>query len=165
MASIKIALLLIYVYLLVLVQYSFLPFFDIKGITPNIILIFVCLWNFFEKAEKKTGILISVAAGLFLDFFFGYFVGISTILFLVLSIVFKKSHWILRDSQKKYPFTYFSSLFIIAFFFYNFALRATLFFLESTSFKFNLFFEFGYNFLLATILFFLFKKIFLKILN
>ena len=60
---------LLFFYLLALIQTSFLVHFDIGGVSLNLILISVVLFNFLEKPWKKTGFLVAVIGGLYLDLF------------------------------------------------------------------------------------------------
>lgn len=154
-------------YFLVLFQYSFFPLFGVRGIIPNIILILVCLWNFFEKADDNFGILMGIGAGFFLDIFSSTFFGTSIILLLVVSFIFKKAHWLLKESQEKHSVVYFFPLFVLCLFFYNLFLKLSTVFFLSAPFQFNLVFfliNLGYNIVLAIIGFYSFKWLSFKFL-
>jgi len=69
-------------YIMVLLQTSFLVPFNIFGMTPNFVIIAVILINFFEKPEKKMGIVAGIFGGIFLDIFSGHFLGFYTLILL-----------------------------------------------------------------------------------
>jgi rod shape-determining protein MreD len=81
-------------WLLILIQASFLVHFNIfSGTlsfwTPNLALIAIVLINFFEKPERKSGILAAFIGGFFLDVFSGNFFGLFTLIALGLAVFFK----------------------------------------------------------------------------
>lgn len=76
----KIILPVISLYLLVLVQSSFLPHFSIKGFALNAALVFVILWNIFEPEKKYYGILYALIGGIFLDIFSSRPIGFNILL-------------------------------------------------------------------------------------
>ncbi len=152
---------LIFIFFLIVFQYSLVPFLGIYGLIPNVVLIFVCLWNFFEKKEEKSGIFIAIVSGIFLDVFFSPFLGISAAYFIFVSLFFKKSHQILRGSQESQPIFYFLPLFVFVLFFYFIFLKITFLFFDSFLWNFNLISlltNIVYNTFIAIIFFFLFKK-------
>jgi len=156
----KLVVSLIFLYFLSLLQYSFFPLFSINGVIPNLVLILVCLWNFFEKTDDNFGILLGIEAGFFLDVFSSNFFGTSIVLLLIISIIFKKAHRMLKESQEKHPFVYFLPLFIFCLIFYNLFLKLNAVFFLNSSLQFNLTFfliNLGYNMVLAIIGFYLFK--------
>ncbi|MCK4781539.1 rod shape-determining protein MreD [Candidatus Parcubacteria bacterium] len=65
----KLAIIIIFFYILALLQTSFLVHFSINGMVPNLILISALLINFFEDPKKKDGILSAFIGGFFLDVF------------------------------------------------------------------------------------------------
>lgn len=71
----KILLLIIFFYILVLLQTSFLVYFPIFGIVPNLVLIAVILINLFEKQQENLGVLSAFIGGFFLDVFSSGFIG------------------------------------------------------------------------------------------
>lgn len=81
--------LLIFFYILVLLQTTFLVYFNIFGILPNFVVLAVILLNFFEKPAKKTGVIIAFFAGFFLDAFSGRFFGYYTLICLASAILIK----------------------------------------------------------------------------
>ncbi len=81
-------------YMLALLQTSFLVHFDIFGIVPNFIMIAIVLINFFEKPEKKLGIIAGFFGGIFLDIFSGGYLGFYTLILLAVSFFLK---YILRS--------------------------------------------------------------------
>ncbi len=90
----KVLLLVLSFYILVLLQTSFLVPFSIFGIVPNFIIIAVVLINFFEKPEKKLGIISGILGGIFLDIFSGNFLGFYTLILLIAAFFLK---YILRS--------------------------------------------------------------------
>jgi len=157
--------LLISFYFLVLLQYGFFSQFTLRGIVPNIVLISVCLLNFFEKKERKEGILGSVFAGLFLDIFSGFLFGTSIAALLIVGIIFKRSHFMLKESQENFPLSYFLPLFVFCFILYYFLIKVGIMFSYNFSFHFDFDSFLGalsYNSVIAVILFYLFKLIFKK---
>ncbi len=87
-------LLVLFFYLLILLQTSFLVPFTIHGIAPNFVIIAAVLINFFEKPEKKLGIIAGFFGGIFLDIFSGNFLGFYTVILLAASFFIK---YILRS--------------------------------------------------------------------
>ena len=81
-------------YILVLLQTSFLVPFNIFGITPNFLILAVVLINFFEKPERKLGIVSGFFGGIFLDIFSGTFLGFYTAILLAAAFFIK---YILRS--------------------------------------------------------------------
>jgi len=61
--------LILFFYFLTIFQTSFLVHFNIFGIIPNLVLITVIFINFFEKPEKKLGIVSGFLGGFYLDIF------------------------------------------------------------------------------------------------
>lgn len=81
-------------YVLVLLQTSFLVPLNVFGVVPNFMIIAVVLINFFEKPEKKLGIIAGFFGGIFLDIFSGNFLGFYTLTLLAVSFFLK---YILRS--------------------------------------------------------------------
>jgi len=90
-------LLIVFFYVLVLLQTSFLIPLNIFGKIPNFIILTVVLINFFEKPEKKLGIVSGFFGGIFLDIFSGNFLGFYTLILLAVSFFIK---YILRSYIK-----------------------------------------------------------------
>ncbi len=92
----KIIFFVLFFYILTLIQVSFLTHFSLFGITLNLILIAIILINFFEKPEKKLGIISSFFGGFYLDIFslnsefFGFYTLISVALALFIKFFLKK---------------------------------------------------------------------------
>ena len=82
--------LILFFYLLALIQTSFLVHFNIEGQVPNLILIALVLLIFFEKPEEKFSFLGAGAGGFFLDIFSNVFLGTSIIALLLMTFLFKK---------------------------------------------------------------------------
>lgn len=85
----KILFLIIAFYILTLFQTSFMPFFGIKGLTINLILVLVILINFFEVPEKKIGLWSAFIAGFFLDVWSSMPFGIEILIFVLVAIFIK----------------------------------------------------------------------------
>lgn len=83
----KILILIIFLYILVLLQTSFLPYFYIFGLLPNLVLITVILINLFEKQQENLGIFSAFIGGFFLDIFSKGFLGINFIGFNILILL------------------------------------------------------------------------------
>ena len=85
----KIILILFLLYILTLIQSSFLVHFTIFGIVPNLVLILVLLINLFTPLNDWFGVVSALIGGFFLDVFssahFGFF-GFYTLIFLILSL-------------------------------------------------------------------------------
>ena len=80
----------LFFYFLGLIQSSFMVHFDIAGVTPNLILVSVILFNFFEKPWKNSGFLIAAIAGFYLDLFSSYQIGVSIFSLVLLVFLIKK---------------------------------------------------------------------------
>jgi rod shape-determining protein MreD len=76
-------------YILILLQTSFLVYFNIKGFIPNFILIAIILINFFEEREKNTGIYSALIGGFFLDIFSEKFFGLYILISITIAIFIK----------------------------------------------------------------------------
>ncbi len=85
----KVILILFLLYILTLIQSSFLVHFTIFGIVPNLVLILVLLINLFTPLNDWFGVISALIGGFFLDVFssasFGFF-GFYTLIFLILSL-------------------------------------------------------------------------------
>ena len=93
----RVLIILIFFYLLALLQTCFFIFFRIWGIVPNFILISVLLINVFEKPSENTGIVAGFLGGFFLDIFSSNLIGFYALILLALSflikIIFRKYVW------------------------------------------------------------------------
>ena len=85
----KILFLIIAFYILTLLQTSFMPFFGIKGLTINLVLVLVILINFFEVPERKIGLWSAFIAGFFLDVWSSMPFGIEILIFVLVAIFIK----------------------------------------------------------------------------
>lgn len=81
----NILVLILFFYILALVQTSFLAHFTLWGYAPNLILIAVILLNIFS-ADVKLGIAAAAVGGFFLDVFSSNFIGFWILTLLVISI-------------------------------------------------------------------------------
>ena len=94
----KFLLLILFFYILVLLQTSFLLHFNILGWwvgwSPNLILISVILISFLEKPENNSGFFSAFLGGFFLDIFsesfFGFNILILTVIVFFIKFIFKK---------------------------------------------------------------------------
>jgi len=81
-------------YIFILLQTSFLVHFSIFGLTLNLILISVIIWNILEKSGTLFGLLNAAMGGFFLDLFsnrmFGFHILILVVLAIFIKFVFKK---------------------------------------------------------------------------
>lgn len=85
----KILFLILLTYFLTLFQSSFVVFFNVRGMVPNLVLIFIFLFNIFEKPSENSGIAAAAAGGFFLDIFSGGHLGINLIILTALSFLIK----------------------------------------------------------------------------
>lgn len=85
----KILFLIIIFYILTLLQTSFIPFFEIKGLTINLVLVLIILINFFEIPEKRIGLWSAFIAGFFLDVWSSMPFGIEILIFVLVAIFIK----------------------------------------------------------------------------
>ena len=92
----KILFLTLILYILVLLQSSFLVHFSLFGIVPNLVMILVVLLNLLEKDREffSLGLLAAFIGGFFLDIFsiriIGFYILILVILALFIKIIIRK---------------------------------------------------------------------------
>lgn len=110
----KFLLLILVFYLLSLFQESFLPHFSISGVTPNLVLILVCLLTFFEERHKHYGLFWVLIAGFFLDIFSKSYFGLSIFSLLLIYFFIKKSLRLLKEIPKNYSVIYFILLVVLS---------------------------------------------------
>jgi len=162
MMQYKTLILVLFFYLLVLFQNSFLSHFSISGASLNLILISICLFSFFEESHKYSGLFLAIVAGFFLDVFSRSFLGISIFCLIIVYFFIKKTIHILRDIPRKYSIIYFIPIFIICVILYN--LFFGTFSYLSNHFTppflggYTLFLNIIYNLIFAVFGFYLFKK-------
>jgi len=86
----KKALILIFsLYILTLIQVSFLPHFSLKGYILNLVLISVILLNLFEKTDARLGEIAAFFGGFFLDVYSKGFFGCWILTLLAASLFIK----------------------------------------------------------------------------
>lgn len=85
----KAIILILFFYLLALLQTSFLVHFRIFGFIPNLILIFVIFYSLLESPKKHSGILAGFVGGFFMDIFSSGFIGFYVLILLAVSIFIK----------------------------------------------------------------------------
>lgn len=76
-------------YVLVLLQLSFFPFFPVKNYYLNLVLIAVIIINLSEKPERKVGLFLAFWGGFLLDMYSEKFIGFWILTLLVISIFIK----------------------------------------------------------------------------
>jgi|SRR3989344_2491054 len=87
--KIKFVVFILIFYFLALFQTSFLPYFGFLGIFSNLIFILIILMNLFEKSAKRSGFVIALIGGLFMDIFSSGFFGFYTLLSLSIPLFIK----------------------------------------------------------------------------
>ena len=85
----NILILVIVFYIFILLQNSFLIYFNIGGMVLNLIFIAVVLLNLFEKPEGKLGFWSAFIGGFFLDVFSEGFLGFYILILLTASVFIK----------------------------------------------------------------------------
>ncbi len=85
----KLIISIIILYFLTLFQTSFLVHFSLFGMIPNFVLVFVVLWNIFEKGDSVIGIYNAVIGGFFLDIFSDRFIGFNILILVLLAFILK----------------------------------------------------------------------------
>lgn len=107
-------------FLFVILQTSFLTYFDIIGAVPNIVFILFFILVFFEdKNQYDFGFWTAVVAGFFLDVFLPSYFGISIISLLIVYFLVKISIQFLKEWASKFPIFYFIPIFLGCFFVHN----------------------------------------------
>ena len=85
----KLLILTVILYFLVILQTSFLVHFNVAGLTLNVVLYIIIIWNVLEDPKKCFGIYLSLIAGFFLDMFSVHFIGFNILILLIYSIFIK----------------------------------------------------------------------------
>jgi rod shape-determining protein MreD len=111
----KILISIILFYILALVQTSFLIHFDIYGANLNLILIAIVLISFFEKAERRRGLVVAAIGGFYLDLFSNLQIGVSILALVVLVFLIKKAVKVFKEEN----ILYFVPIFVLTFVFYG----------------------------------------------
>lgn len=150
-------------FILALFQISFLAYFNIMGITPNLVFIlffilifYECLKHTFFATEYFFVFSLIVLAGFLLDVFSYFYFGLSIISLLGVYLLVKLIIYFIRENQDKYFIIYFLAIFLLCFFIYN----ALLDILSNTySFNKSISIELLYNLALACLGFYIYKKI------
>tara|TARA_Y100000310_G_scaffold104239_1_gene102554 strand:+ start:1918 stop:2229 length:312 start_codon:yes stop_codon:yes gene_type:complete len=76
-------------FLLVLLQVSFLPHIPVFGIVPNLVLLFVILLSLFEYSSSNTSLQIALIGGFLLDIFSQRPFGFWTFLLVTVAFLLK----------------------------------------------------------------------------
>jgi len=85
----KILFSIIFFYIFVLFESSFLVHFEIFNKIPSLILPIVILWNILEKSKEQTGIFFAFFAGFFWDIFSSNFIGFHILILMGLAVLIK----------------------------------------------------------------------------
>ncbi|MDO8503331.1 MAG: rod shape-determining protein MreD [bacterium] len=86
---VKVIALFFLLFILALIQTSFLPHFGFNGFSPNLILIAVVIVSFFEKPAGNAGFTSAFLGGLLSDIFSGKFFGFWIVIMLASAIFIK----------------------------------------------------------------------------
>ena len=81
--------LIIFFYILILIQVSFLAHFNVFSILPRLILVAVVLINFFQKTDQFLGWSSAIMGGFYLDIFSSGLFGTQIIILLLLAILIR----------------------------------------------------------------------------
>ena len=106
-------------FLAVIIQTSLLPFINIYGVKPNLVLILLLIWAIAKEFKNIWGLII--LAGLFLDLFSGLFFGVSM---LSLLVTFFLLIWLVKNLFGQINFGILTALIVIATLVYNLLLLA-----------------------------------------
>jgi rod shape-determining protein MreD len=161
-----IATIVLFVIALVL-QLSFFAHFLIAGAGLN--LVFMLFFNaiFFEKQHNATLMSwqvfsLAVIAGALLDIFYGTYIGVSVLAFIMIALFLKSARQFLMEGNDQYPFPSFLILFLICFTGYSIIIA-----FSENSFRLHGFVVFSvgflitvvYNAAIASLVFLAYKKI------
>src|SRR3989344_5017254 len=88
----------LFFYILSLLQISFLPHFSILGITPNLVFILFFILIFFGKPDEyHQGIFFAFIAGFILDAFSPFYFGLSILSLLAIYFFMKLAIYFLKE--------------------------------------------------------------------
>jgi len=151
-------------YLFALLQNSFFIYFNFFGAVPNLVFILYFTLIFFDKKDSYySAIFYAILAGLFLDVFSAYRLGISVVLLIIIGLLIKKTQSSLNEKNDNYPFAYFITLFLASFIIYNLLLKISLYFLNPNFIALTLSFKFLagiiYSLFFSAIGFYISKKL------
>jgi len=85
----KSLILIIFFYILALLQTSFLIHFSFSKIVPNLLLITVLILNILEEPRENNGIFGAVASGFFWDIFSDKFIGFHILILAGIAVLIK----------------------------------------------------------------------------
>ncbi|OGZ64583.1 MAG: hypothetical protein A3A98_03445 [Candidatus Staskawiczbacteria bacterium RIFCSPLOWO2_01_FULL_40_39] len=153
-----------------LMQASFVPYFGIKGIMPNVVFALFFLLIFLKKPYayyyqqsnyllynsllSYEGLFIVIVAGFFLDIFSSSYFGLSLLSLLMVYFIVKTLVYFLREQQNRYMVFYFLLIFPCAFFVHTIFLQS---FSGPITFNSILLFEFLYTLVVACTVFYGYK--------
>ena len=147
-------------FVLALIQNSFLPYFSVIGVVPNLVFALFFILVFFEPANRYSeGLLYTIIAGFLLDLLsFSYF-GINIGALLLTYIAIKVILHFLKERQKGYLLAYFIFIFLGSFIVYTVAIfLCTDFPHIAFLFRWNtMVLQLAYNVITALIGFFIYK--------
>lgn len=155
---------ILFFYFLIIFQSSFLVHFTVAGIVPNLILISVIIFNFFEKPRKNTGFLIAAIGGFYLDLYSGFPMGVFIFSLVLLTFLIKKIFKFIGEEN----IFYFIFLLFFSLVFYNlFSFAFSSLFQRSFNLNFNLLklVELAYNLILGILAFGSVKLCLLRIIK
>jgi len=162
----KYLIIIILFYLFALLQNSFFVHFALFGASPNLVFALFFLLLFFERGGIYKVIFLSAIAGIFLDLFSDYYLGVSVLLLSLLAFLFKKLLALLRNDEEGAQFVYYLPLFIIFLFAYNALFKLFIYFFDASKGLMFLSEEtipyLIYSSLVAALLFYVYKKFFAK---
>lgn len=109
----KYPLLILALLLLGLLQSSFLAYFGIMGIVPNLIFIVFFTVIFFEsKHTYEFGFWAAIISGFFVDIVFGYYFGISIGVMLSIYLLHKTTVHFFKETRDRFSIFYFIPIFL-----------------------------------------------------
>jgi len=130
-------------YFFALLQSSFFIYFNVFGAVPNLIFVLYFTVIFFDKKNNYySAIFYAMLAGLFLDIFSTYKIGLSIVLLVIIGILIKKVQSSLSETKDDYSFAHFAILFFASFLIYHLSLKACLYFLNPNFIALTLNFKF-----------------------
>src|SRR4030042_176178 len=146
---------IIFFYILYLLQNSFFAHFSVFGIIPNFILISVIFFLLFESPEENFGFFVAGLGGFFIDIFSNYPFGATFIFMLALAFILKK----ISSFFQKTTILWFSLSSLLALILYNLFSESIFYLSLPPASKINLdkllLIELIYNFILLFVGFYL----------
>jgi len=158
----KLLIILLFFYLFILLQNSFLIHYGLFGLAPDLVFILFFLLIFFSSKILEN-LIYAVIAGTLLDLSWYNYLGPSIIFFIIILFLLKKTQSALNIKKDGYPFTYFLTLFLFSFIIYQIMSIVYLWLTDANNlfiiFNIKFLIEIIYNSLFASFGFWIFKKI------